>query len=1152
MDGDHLPYPARRRLHAARALAGAADGTLAATLAELRAGDRHAREAALFMALVGQDRSAVLAALGDEDPDIRRSALLAWVGSAQTPPEPVARLVADAPADTRSRLYRRIRVCRRTDVAEALIDPVRARFGDGEAAALLPACGDATVARLLPQLTHALGDRAALARRFPAICLDRAELELAELPVAGRAGWWARHGTGVLAAGPALPHRVLELLERYAPAESLPSPLAAYGVLVEADPLLVLALLTAPSRAAWLPGVRLPRAVLSRLSRLPVAGLVPLARRLRGHGAAFARLLGAVAPRDRAELFTRAMSDVDRSRSQPDPTVHPVLPAGLRVAEARRAMALDVVRQSEELTLRYTAHLPWPEAEAPLLAATRRARATDRITAWQLLILCAARSNDPAAVLAATHHLLRLRNEQDPVRAAALCSLAGVRPALLRPELVEPLEQVVADVVQARDTSPMALRRLSDLAVVVLRERFDSPVLVRWALHTFQRVLGDDRVPHLGELDRRLRRGQEAQAFEAVRGWVQLGVERARYEPLFAVARALGERAWRLPGLQSMLERATRRGNLAEVTRTAVDLWLADPRQRADRVEAVLREDPSAIALPAVWRAVCARRGDLLDAALTGAPPGAVAGRFWPEGARWVPPRALYPRRWLPHQHRAYVERQAEVVRDPGASPQARAAALRNAAPIPEHGEALVRRWLDADDVVLAEAALAALAWTDRPAAALPVLLAHGGDDRARVAVAAAGGVSRRTPPSVLLAALEPLLSPDQNQRQNQGPDQRPDPDQGPAQSPDQGPAQSLAQSQNPDQGPVRPKVTTRKAAVRLLAARAVPGAADVLWRQWQDPAAHRDVRAAIVSAARQRADDPGMWRVLRAAATGGRDETLALLAADPWRLPAGSRADYAGLVAAAGTGPDRQVAVRAWEALPVWAPWLADVTGAVVSRLTDLDDRVVWRAVVRAVVSLTAAGLGEPALVAAVRALTTGDGGAGDSGDGGGGGRVDLAARRRVEAIVEGLTGWSGRAAPAAPGRAALAAAGRALSTVDGYVPAAAALLVEAADLADPAGAWLAEVRDLVEDRPVLAARLAERTGIRLERLAAEPDTVLRIAAGLAGRPGRTDGLFALAYLGGGRNLGWPRPWREAVGILRRHPDADVRDAALAVSVDR
>lgn len=1098
MDGEHLPHPARRRLFAARALAGAADGTLGATLAELRAGDRHSRDVALFMALVGRDRAGVLAAIADDDPHIRLRAVLAWAGAPDTAPEPVARYVADAPAHTREQLYRRIRVCRRTDLAEALIDPVRARFGDREAAALLPACGAATAARLLPQLTHALGDRAALTRRFPRLCLEQAGRDLTALPVATRAAWWARHGAGVLQAGRELPHDVLDLLERVAPAESLPGPLRAYGVLVAADPLRVLDLLTAPARAGWLEGSVLPARVLSRLGRLPVAGLAGLGRRLRWEGHRFARLLGAVPPRDREELFTRVWSDVDISRDRSDIAVLPVLPVRLQEAEARRTLGLDEMAQNEDQALPYLAHLPWAEAQERLLAETHRATPGHRATGWVLLIECAALSNDPAAVLAATHQLQLRRNEHDNVRGSAVRALTRVRPALLRPELVEPLEQIVTDVVRARDTSPFTLRQVGNLAVLVLRERFDSPVLVRWALHTFQRLLGDDRVPDLGRLDRRLRRGQEVQAFDAVRGWVQLGVDRAGFEPLFAVARALGERAWRLPGLQSMLERATRRGNLAGVSRTAIALWLADPRQRADRVGAVLREDPSAIALPVVWRAVCTRRDDLLDAALAGPPP---AGRFIAAGVRWVPPPALFPRRWLPRHHDAYVERQAEVVRDRGATAQTRAAALRAAAPVPVSGRRLVQRSLSDGDVVVAEAALAALPWTDRPSDALTVLLAHVRDDRARVVVAAAARASLFVPPSVLLAALDP----------GQG------------------------------------KVTARKAAVRLLAARSVPGAADVLWRVWQDGTTHPDVRIAVVSAARQRIAEPGMWRIVRAAGTGDdrsvQGSVLAVLAADPWLVPAGLRADYAGLVAAAAAGADRWVTVRAWTVLPRWAPWLADMSEAVVSRVTDLSDQVAWPEVMRALNNLVWAGLGEAALIATVRALA-----AADAADAGGIEGTDRAARRRLESLVQRVALRSNAAATDAPGRHALTIAGQELSAVDSLVPVAATLLLEGADLADPAA--LAGVLALVAGRPVLAGRLATRLGQRLRHLAADPEVPLRIAAGLAAAPGAAEGLFALAYTTKGAELRWPAPWQAVVQTLRKHPVADVRDAALALDM--
>jgi hypothetical protein len=61
---------------------------------------------------------------------------------------------------------------------------------------------------------------------------------------------------------------------------------------------------------------------------------------------------------------------------------------------------------------------------------------------------------------------------------------------------------------------------------------------------------------------------------------------------------------------------------------------------------------------------------------------------------------------------------------------------------IPELGFQIVCRYVDSADTVLAEAALGALAWTDHPSEALPLLLAHAADDRARVALHAATRVT--------------------------------------------------------------------------------------------------------------------------------------------------------------------------------------------------------------------------------------------------------------------------------------------------------------------------------------------------------------------------------------------------------------------------
>ncbi|WP_243710098.1 hypothetical protein [Micromonospora sp. KC213] len=88
-----------------------------------------------------------------------------------------------------------------------------------------------------------------------------------------------------------------------------------------------------------------------------------------------------------------------------------------------------------------------------------------------------------------------------------------------------------------------------------------------------------------------------------------------------------------------------------------------------------------------------------------------------------------------------------------------RAAAIRAAAPVSGAGRELVLRHPDAPEVVIAEAALGALVWTDRPAEALPVLLRYADGDRARVALYAAGRAARHAAPSRLPGMLGEVMT---------------------------------------------------------------------------------------------------------------------------------------------------------------------------------------------------------------------------------------------------------------------------------------------------------------------------------------------------------------------------------------------------------
>ncbi|MGC4790657.1 hypothetical protein ACLQ22_22860 [Micromonospora sp. DT178] len=1102
-DLDALAHRERMATLARRAREAAGRGELPEILAELRgeASSYHRFLAVTAAGIVG-DHAAVRAALGDPHGTIRAVAVKAGLRAGWLAGDDLRAFVRDAPADLRHLVYRSLRHLRRPAVADGLVDGVLGRFGAVEAVALLPACGADTVRRLLPVVEHALSNSVCLARRHGDVVLDHAESTLPDIHPGERDHWWSTHGARVLLAGRRRPERALTLLERYAPTGYLPGDLADYGPLAAPAPRRVLALLTAPSRADWVGYQWLPPTLLRRLVRLPEADLVALGRRVRGRNNSLDRLLAALPPSRRGGLYDAVFADVDTAARIPDAPLMEVLPHAWREREARRVLALDDVRHDEAQVRSWSALLPWPAASAALTPALRAADARDRAVAYELLLAAARRSRDPAAAAEVLTRLDRLRNEQDPVRAVALAELANLAP-LLRADAVEVLTRITADATTTRDASTRTLAALGTLAARVLGRHVDEPALLRWALDTLDRLFGGHRLPPLGRFDETLRRGQETLVFARLRGWVEAGMARGQFTALFAVTRALGRRAWHVPELQELLRRATTPGTVAAVVREAVELWLADPGTRAQRVAYVLHSDSSTITLPTVWRTVSARRTDLLDRVLRHPPKGA----FLTAGTRWIPGRPVHAERWTPHQQEAFVRLQARLAADAGTPLHHRAAAVRAAAPVPDAGRELVLRHVDSPNVTLAEAALEALPWTDRPDQALPLLLSHADDERARVALYAATRAVRFTRPADLVAPLS-------------------------------------------DVALGRGKVTSRKQAVRLLGRFGPPEAMAVLVSAWRQPGQHRDVRAAIVAAARQRLHAPESWPILEEAVVGSREESLTVLATPPDGVAAPERPRYAALVARACASPDREVGRLAWPQLVHWLPWAPDLTDLILAALTDLGGQYDWQRV-HPMVDAVLRHPDRPeqdVLAAALRDLVRID----DADANPGGPTGDRPARRRIDAVVAAVSRALGPQRDPAPVRRAADELGRHRA----YVAQAGTLLTSVLPLGDAASGQLTAeiltIAELVAGRPALAARLAHLLGGRTTSpTALDAEAVLATARSLAARGEATTGLFAVALAGAGRAYGWSAPWRDLLHLLRGHPVADVRDAAFDLSME-
>lgn len=243
----------------------------AEVLDELGRRGPYERSVGLSVAAAARDEASltyVARAAEDPDADIAARAidLLIRFGAGDAV---VDRLVADGATAVRASVYRAVRRWRRRDLAERLIGPVGERWGDGEAAALLPACGAALVERRLSDLAYAVPNWATLGRAHPGPVLDHAERELAGLPVGLRGTWWLRHGSGVAAAVPHSGDRVIGLLETYRGSGSVPAALLGrVGVLIDADPARMVALLLTPAHRGEIAGLLRRRAVRDRLARL--------------------------------------------------------------------------------------------------------------------------------------------------------------------------------------------------------------------------------------------------------------------------------------------------------------------------------------------------------------------------------------------------------------------------------------------------------------------------------------------------------------------------------------------------------------------------------------------------------------------------------------------------------------------------------------------------------------------------------------------------------------------------------------------------------------------------------------------------------------------------------------------------------------------
>lgn len=1103
-DIDRLSYRERTRLLTRQARELPTD-ELDELLGELTRGDTSQRLIAVAMAEAGRRDQVVAGLLDDLEPRVRGRALAAVSNGAHVPDERLEQLYEDAPAVLRNQLVRTVRANQRTALAVRLIDRHRERWGDRAAARLLQTCDDQTVARLLPELGYSLdqGDWQRLGARFPDVVLRHAEAELTD-DTEGRQRWWTYQGWGVIGAIEQRPQQVLALTAQALPPTTLPGAVTkVLGRLIDIEQHTVLRFLLEPDRRAAVQQSAFTPAVRRRLGRFADDELAALGRIAWAESSAMTRLLDAIPPSRRRAVFDAVTERLDLSQTVLEDDLLAVLPHAERHRQARRMLALDRVRNLKHLSWRIAAHLPFDEALALLEPESRQPEATDRAAVYRSVVGAAAGSRDPETVGRALGWVAeRVRNDRDPVRAAVLGACGTIPPSVFDDRHVSVLDVLRTDALNARDSSWQSRSAIRAVAESAVREGAirGRPALLDWGLRTTDELAGHSGAAGLSGILDGLPRGRETAVYDALRPHIDAAAKRKEYALAFQVARAFDRRGWQLGHLYDVLEKAVW-SNQEYTVGTAVELWLRPPATRDQRTERIVSRDTGMARWDGVWRAVTTYRTDLLDKVL--AKPGRIR-RFDRDHPNWyVGPDAL--RRWLPRQQIRYADLLAEVARDARVPAVTRAAAVTSLGRVPGVDPGVLIGFATDTEVLIAEAALAGLAWTDRPDLVVPVLLGHAGDDRARVATYALTRAARFVRPSELTTMLRPMLLGD------------------------------------------AVKVTSRKEAARLLGQLRAPGAVALLVEAW--PEAHRDVRAAITSAVTQfLLFDESAWPLLADAAAGPPATAGVIARTFPSTVPERFRPRYGELVARTCEHPDLDIARSGYAALGRWGRWIPGAAERCARALTDPSaPRQHWQAAANSLVALVPLSAG-PVCATTAANLAAAD----EHPDHDAGAEYDRPARRRLDQLVDALTRTVAREHVAV--RHGLRDTAAALAAYPSFLPQQLQLLVVAVrwDSDEPGlEEDLVELVGLTATRPLLTTQLCSLVGARLgtEQSRWRSADLVEIAERLVGT-GPAGALLAVTLTErAGERRNWPAAYRELLARLRQHPDPDVSLAALAIT---
>jgi hypothetical protein len=763
------------------------DAEYATRFAELAAGTPDERVLALHLAVVRRDLDVVERALAD--PVLRRRALSAAV-RLPVSDSALSTVIETAPRRDRVAAYGVLRLSRRRELADRLVETVHESRGRQDVAELLPSCSEDVVARWLPRIGAGPVLLRRLVRVSPRVV---AEFLAPAFAAANRHGdrRWLREYQPLLvmlvAREPVGVAAIIRQLPRSAPS-SLPVEIVpALLCFPDFVPLMIdLGIRNTDEKTLNL--TARARRTIADLDLDQTTALIISCEA----GEVRASLLAAVSAGSRREVVDRVYAEGDM-RNEISAGELRLLSRADRVELGERLLREPFTRLSSWRLLEISRGLPYEQAAEVLREATGKHVHQQRRMGWSALIECAAIEEDWDVFARAVADAGRAWSDQDRVRIGALKAASRVPSAALSAVSLESLRRAVLSTTSSSDGSSMSFAHLD-----------------RWLVRTVTAAMADGDADRVVELHRLLTRlhddhrarakpyaperidGVGAELWPGLRERVLEDAESGKFDLALRVAWALGGALASVPELDVLVGRIACTASGPDDAATAARLWIAAPSTREARAGELVAHHPDLGRVDDVWTVIATRRTDLLDRLLS-------TGRLLPPVGRSVRGR------WTPEQ-RARAEAVAlSVASDEQTNLDEREAATGFVTDV----DALTVL-AETGPQRVAAAALTALAESASAELALPVLMHHGGKPVGPVAAAAVRGlgfVADRLPDNELAALAGAVLA-----------------------------------ARNGSVGGA-------KEAARLLGRARPKGAVEVLLRSWANPEVHQDVRAAVVVA---------------------------------------------------------------------------------------------------------------------------------------------------------------------------------------------------------------------------------------------------------------------------------------------------------------